>query len=89
MLRLGGWTTGDQRGVGPVPPLHDPHMHLGRTGDHTVERSLRHLAQATAARRLAMRDETGGRARGIEDPDRGGSRRCKLDNQGERELRGN
>ena len=88
MLRLGGPSTRDERGVRAVPPLDDPDVHLGRAGDHAVERGLRHLAQPAAARRLAVRDETGGRAGRVEDPERAGSGGCELDEQGERELRG-
>ena len=88
VLRLGAASAGDERGVRPVPPLDDPDVHLGRAGDHAVERGLRHLPQAAAARRLAVRDETGGRAGGVENPERAGRGGCELDEQRERELRG-
>ena len=88
MLRLGAPSAGDERGVRPIPALDDPDVHLGRAGDDAVERGLRHLPQAAAARRLAVRDETRGRAGSVEDPERAGCSRCELDEQRERELRG-
>ena len=88
MLRLGDASARDERGVRTIPPLDDPDVHLGRAGGHAVERGLRHLAQAPAARCLAVRDETGGRAGGVENPERAGSGGCELDEQRECELRG-
>src|SRR5207245_1018157 len=44
------------------------------------------LPQAAAARSLAVRDETGGRARRVENPERACSGGCELDEQGEGEL---
>ena len=87
MLRLGDPSARDERGVWAIPPLDDPDMHLGRAGGHTVERGLRHLAQAPAARCLAVRDEAGGRAGGVEDPERAGGCGCELAEQHECELR--
>jgi hypothetical protein len=54
VLRFGASSPGDERGVGPVPALDDPHMYLARAGDDAVERSLRYLPQPAATRRLSM-----------------------------------
>ena len=54
VLRVGAASAGDERGVGPIPPLDDPRVYLGRAGDDAVERGPRHLPQPAAARRLAV-----------------------------------
>ena len=72
----------------PIPPLDDPGMNLSRAGDHAVECCARNLAKAAAARRLAVTDETGRGAGGVDDPEGAGGRRRELDDQGERELGG-
>ena len=88
MLRLGAASAGDDRGVRAIPPLDDADVHLGRAGGDSVERGLCHLTQATAARCLAVRDEAGGGAHSVEDPERAGRGGCELDEESECELRG-
>ncbi len=88
MLRLGDPSARHERGVRAVPTLDDPDVHLGRADDDSVERGARRLPQPAAARRLAVRDETGRGAGGVEDPEGAGSGRCELDQQGERQLGG-
>src|SRR4029079_10648446 len=83
MLRLGAPSTRDQRGVRAIPALDDPDVHLRRPGGHAVEGRLRDLAQPAAARCIAVRDETRGRARGVENPEGAGGSRCELHEQDE------
>src|SRR5262249_17430459 len=73
MLGLGAPTAGHNRPIRPVPALDHANVHLGRAGDHAVEGGARHFPQAAAARRLAVRDEAGRRAGGVEEPERAGA----------------
>ena len=88
MLRLGDPSAGHERGVRAVPPLDDPDVHLGRADDDSVERGARRLPQPAAARRFAVRDETGRGAGRVEEPEGAGSSGGELDQQDERELGG-
>ncbi len=88
MLGLRCPSAHDERGVRAIPPLDDPDVHLGRADGDAVERGLRHLSQAAAPRRLAVRDEARGRAGSVEDPEGSGRGGRELDEQRERELRG-
>jgi hypothetical protein len=69
MLRLGERPARDERGIWAIPALDDLDVDLGRPGDDSVERGARHFPQPAAARRLAVRDETGGGAGSVEDPE--------------------
>src|SRR2546423_1100819 len=71
-----------------VPSLDGPGMNLSRAGDRAVECCAGNLAQAAAARRLPVTDETGRGAGGVDDPEGAGGRRSEPDDQGERELGG-
>ena len=88
MLRLRPARSRDERRVRPVPALHHPDVNLRGAGDDPVERGARHLAEAAAARRLAMGHEAGRRAGCVENPKRACRGGCELDEQRERELGG-
>ncbi len=86
LFRLSASTPRDERGVRPVPALHDLGAHLGRADEHAVERGARHLAQPAAAWCLAVRGEARGRAGGVEDPERARRCGCELDEEREGQL---